>query len=73
MPTDQETAAQYQDLFNLMAKEHNLILTIAEMDEIILEAQKVVNKTNTTCKFCDDPYRVEQHSLCERCRKILGD
>jgi hypothetical protein len=43
MPTDQEKAAKYQDLFNMMAKEHNLILTIAEMDEIILEAQKVVN------------------------------
>jgi len=38
-------ADQYQGLFNLMSKEHNLILTISEMDEIILEAQKVIEKT----------------------------
>lgn len=37
-----EVADQYQGLFNLMAKKHKLILTISEMDDIIIEAQKVV-------------------------------
>ena len=27
----------------------------------------------SVCDFCDDTYRVEEHPLCERCRKILGD
>jgi hypothetical protein len=42
MNIQREIADQYQGLFNLMSKEHNLILTISEMDEIIIEAQKVV-------------------------------
>jgi hypothetical protein len=41
-----EIAEQYQGLFNLMIAEYNLILTISEMDEIITEAQKVVNKNS---------------------------
>lgn len=32
----------YQPLFDLLSKEHNLDLTISEMDEIILASQKVV-------------------------------
>jgi len=44
MDIHREIADQYQGLFNLMSKEHNLILTISEMDEIILEAQKVIEK-----------------------------
>ena len=39
-----EIADQYQGLFNLMSKEHNLILTISEMEEIIIEAKKVKDK-----------------------------
>jgi hypothetical protein len=38
-----EIADQYQDLFNLLSKEHNLILTISEMDEIIIESKKISN------------------------------
>jgi hypothetical protein len=41
-----EIAHKYQGLFNLMIAEYNLILTISEMDEIIIEAQKVVNKNS---------------------------
>ena len=37
-----EDADKYQGLFNLMSKEHNLTLTISEMDDVIFEAQKVV-------------------------------
>jgi len=47
MDIQRETADKYQGLFNLMSKEHNLILTISEMDEIIIEAQKVVNKISS--------------------------
>jgi len=44
MDIHREIADKYQGLYNLMRKEHNLILTISEMDEIIIEAQKVLNK-----------------------------
>lgn len=44
MDIHREKADKYQGLFNLMNNEHGLILTITEMDEIIIEAQKVVNK-----------------------------
>lgn len=27
----------------------------------------------SACEFCDEKYRVEQHCLCEKCRKKLGD
>lgn len=47
MDIQREIADQYQGLFNLMSKEHNIILTISEMDEIIIEAQKTVNKNFT--------------------------
>jgi hypothetical protein len=43
---NKEIAHKYQGLFNLMIAEYNLILTISEMDEIIIEAQKVVNKNS---------------------------
>lgn len=51
---ERNVADEYQGLFNLLSKEHNLILTISEMDEIIREAQKVKSKSisndNTTRK-----------------------
>lgn len=37
-----EIADKYQGLFNLLNQEHDLILTVEEMDEIILEVQKLV-------------------------------
>jgi hypothetical protein len=46
MNTQKEEADKYQGLFNLMSKEHNLTLTISEMDNIIREAQKVVHLEN---------------------------
>lgn len=53
MDIHREIADKYQGLFNLMSKEYNLILTISEMDEIIIEAQKVVNKISSKPVLCD--------------------
>lgn len=39
-----ETADKYQEFFNFMSQEHNLILTIEQMDEIVFEAQRLVKK-----------------------------
>jgi hypothetical protein len=39
-----EHAACYQAFFNLMYAEHDLTLTISEMDEIIAAAIKVIEK-----------------------------
>jgi hypothetical protein len=38
---EKELAAAYQPLFDLMANEHELILTKQEIDEIIIAAEKV--------------------------------
>ncbi len=46
MNTQKEIAEQYQGLFNLMSNQHGLTLTTSEMNDIIIEAQKVVNKIN---------------------------
>jgi hypothetical protein len=43
----EDVTKKYQGLFNLMSKEHNLILTISDMDEIIRESQNVVNKISS--------------------------
>lgn len=40
--THRGISTKYQELFNLMNKEHGLILTIAEMDEIINKVKKIV-------------------------------
>lgn len=39
-----EIADKYQEFFNFMMQEHNLILTISEMNEILLEAKKLEDK-----------------------------
>ncbi len=39
-----EIADKYQEFFNFMNQEHDLILTIEEMDEIVFEAQRLVKK-----------------------------
>jgi len=41
MKTDFEQAERYQELFNLMSKEHGLTLTMTEMDDIISEVEKL--------------------------------
>ena len=42
MDTQKETAEKFQPLFELMLNEHNLILTISEMEDIIIVVQKVL-------------------------------
>lgn len=42
-----ETANKYQEFFNFMNQEHDLILTIEEMEEIIFEAHKLFEKKHT--------------------------
>jgi hypothetical protein len=39
-----EIADKYQEFFNFMSQEHDLILTIEQMDEIIFEAERFVKK-----------------------------
>ena len=39
-----EIADKYQEFFDFMSQEHDLILTIEEMDEIIFEAERFVKK-----------------------------
>lgn len=38
----EKIAEIYQPLFDLMSKEHGLILTISEMDEILNTASRVI-------------------------------
>lgn len=44
MYVNTEIADKYQEFFNFMSQEHDLILTMSEMDEIVSEAQKLVKK-----------------------------
>lgn len=39
-----EIADKYQEFFNFMNQEHDLILTIEQMDQIVFEAQRLVKK-----------------------------
>lgn len=39
-----EMADKYQDFFDFMYQEHNLILTIDEMNEIVYEVEKLKKK-----------------------------
>jgi hypothetical protein len=41
-----EIADIYQDFFNFFSQEHNLTLTISEMQEILSEAKKLESKLN---------------------------
>ena len=42
MDTQQEMTKEFQPLFDLMLDEYNLILTISEMEDIIIVVQKVL-------------------------------
>lgn len=39
-----EVNEKYENFFNFLNQEHNLICTIEEMDEIIYEANKIINQ-----------------------------
>lgn len=61
-----EIADKYQDLFNLLNQEHDLILTISEMDEIILEVQKLVEN------FSIAPVSLDEQSEAAVCTHCYG-
>ncbi len=44
--TIEEVAEHYQELFNFFSQEHNLILTISEMDEIVHAANGFKSQFN---------------------------
>lgn len=57
---EKETADKYQEFFNFMSQEHDLILTIEEMDEIVFEAQRLIEKLTLPAveqseQLCDNP------------------
>jgi len=56
MLVNTEIADKYQEFFNFMSREHNLILTIQEMDEIRYEIQKLESNLKSeqldNCTFC---------------------
>ena len=47
MYVNKDIADKYQEFYNFMSQEHNLTLTISEMDEIVMEAQRLVKKLST--------------------------
>jgi hypothetical protein len=49
----QQIAKTYQEFFNFMNQEHDLILTVEQMDEILYEARKLEQKLNE-CEFSDE-------------------
>lgn len=69
-----EEADKYQDFFNFMSKEHNLTLTISEMNEIVIQAQKLVDNLPSgqseqfICPCCgsDKTYKTDAIH-CKRC------
>ena len=56
---NRELADKYQDFFNFMNQEYNLILTKDEMDEILSEAERLVKKLTS----------VYQANLRQDCRR----
>ena len=51
MNIQKQIAEKYQGLFDLMANEYDLILTLSEMDDIIREAQRVVKLLDIDSDF----------------------
>ena len=63
MLVNTEIADCYQNLFNHLSSEHNLILTISEMDEIIKHCLNTVSSINSKTKL-------DQKIIChKRCGK----
>ena len=50
MLVNKEIADCYQGLFNHLSREHNLTLTISEMDEIIRHSFNTVRSINSKVK-----------------------
>jgi hypothetical protein len=52
--------SKYQDFFGFMADEHNLLLTITEIEEIIREVKKIDVKTYVECVRTSFPQFLKQ-------------
>ena len=61
MDTQKETAKKFQSLFEIMLNEHNLILTISEMVDIIIVVQKVL-KLLSKQKFINNKRDICKHN-----------
>jgi hypothetical protein len=66
--------SNYQGLYNLMANNHNLNLTLGEMDEIIKEARKVfeIIKPEFSPCDCEVPLKETQLFTCGKCLGLIG-
>ena len=70
-----EQADKYQEFFNFMKQEHNLLLTIDEMDEILKEAEKLRENLCTKCEHCnskDFELYTATKFICNNCGKLFG-
>lgn len=56
---------------NAKAGEYDLPVILQAMHEFAALRQPRV--IGSVCDFCGDTYRVQQHNVCEPCRKICGD
>ena len=61
MLIDTELADKYQDFFNFMNQEHDLILTGSEMNEILSEANKLQEKLNQSEQLKDFAEKVNKY------------
>ncbi len=66
-----EIADKYQDFFNFFSQEHNLILTIEQMQEILSEAQKLESKLSqhdVIKSVCNHDFgHFNQFTRCRKC------
>jgi len=60
-----EIAEKYQEFFNFMNKEHNLILTKEQMDEIVYESDKLVK--NFGCEYEHHTKELKDIGECRCC------
>jgi len=64
-----EEADKYQRFFDFMSQEHDLTLTISEMNEIVYEAQELVKNLTipvvSNCATIDTPL-----TYCPKCKSI---
>ena len=71
---NRELADKYQDFFNFMNQEHNLILTKEEMDEILSEAERLVKKLTMHDVVGRseqlEPYEPDNFPKCVLCKSI---
>ena len=58
MNTQQEMTKEFQPLFDLMLDEHDIILTISEMEDIIIVVQKFLKQNKKNKKRSESKERI---------------